>query len=200
MRRSILIFLIVCGLAACRGQQSENPPLHGIRNMMIQWRFDPQSRNPLFPDERAQRVPVPGTVERDRLMLDPAFWQGRNPDGTFVHAGPVPVTMDLLRRGRERFNIYCGVCHDRTGSGQGLPVTQYQGMAPPPTYHQDRIRYMADGQIFDTITHGVRTMPAYRYQIPEADRWAIIAYVRALQRSQHATLADVPADRAGTLD
>ncbi len=110
------------------------------------------------------------------------------------------VTWDLMARGQQRFGIYCTPCHDRSGSGNGVVVQRAGGtMVRPPSYHDDRIRDMPVGQIFDTITHGVRTMPSYSYQVPAEDRWAIIAYIRALQRSQRTVLADVPEEMRGNL-
>ncbi len=192
--------LLMLALAGCRGDISEQPPIHPIRNMMDQPRFDPQETNPFFADKRSQRLPVPGTVSRSGLKLDPVFYQGKNPDGSFVHDNPLPVNLELLQRGQERFNIYCAVCHGRTGNGKGIVITNYQGFVPPPSYHDDRIRAMGDGELFNVVTNGVRTMPSYRHQVVEHDRWAIIAYLRALQRSQAAPLADVPKEKMSLLD
>jgi mono/diheme cytochrome c family protein len=122
---------------------------------------------------------------------DTAYYEGKA-DGEFIEHNPIPVTMDLLRRGRERFDIYCAPCHDRTGGGQGMIIGY--GYVPPPSFHQARIREFADGYIFDVITHGIRNMPAYGAQVPVDDRWAIVAYLRTLQLSQNANLADVPPD------
>ena len=105
--------------------------------------------------------------------------------------------MQLLKRGQERFNIYCAPCHGQTGDGQGIVVQR--GYLPPPSYHQDRLRKMPDGYIFDVITNGVRNMPSYRHQVPVADRWAIVSYLRALQRSQNATINDIPPEMRETV-
>jgi mono/diheme cytochrome c family protein len=110
-------------------------------------------------------------------------------DGKYV-GNPLPLDMAVLQRGQERFNIYCAPCHDRAGEGKGIVAQRSSWIAV--NLHEQRIQDMADGQLFDTITHGKRTMPGYRYQVPERDRWAIVAYVRALQRASSGTVADVP--------
>jgi mono/diheme cytochrome c family protein len=100
--------------------------------------------------------------------------------------------MELLKRGQERFNIFCSPCHGRLGDGKGIVVER--GYSPPPTFHSDRVRSFPDGHIFDVITNGIRNMPPYGPQIPASDRWAIVAYFRALQRSQNATVNDIPVE------
>ena len=200
---TLLTFTLL--LIGCRGQFSDKPPIHPNPNMMDQEKFDPQEANAFFADRRANRPPVDGAVPREALRQDSVLFQGRTADGQFVADNPLPVTRELLLRGRERFMIYCSPCHDRTGSGRGM-VIQYPlnrnvpGFPPIPSYHEDRIRNMADGQIFDAITHGVRTMPSYAMQVAPRDRWAIVAYIRALQRSQTASRADVPRDILDTLE
>lgn len=201
MHRLILILLALV-FVGCRGQVSDAPPIHIVPNMDDQERFDAQEANPFFGDDRAARLPVPGTVARGTLRLDPVLHQGLTPDGLYVLDNPLEVSEALLKRGREQFDIFCAVCHDRLGTGRGMilryPADRgYAGFPPPPSFHEERIREMPDGQMFEVITHGVRTMPAYGMQIGHNDRWAIIAYVRALQRSQQAQRADVPRE---TLD
>lgn len=203
MKRWVLILMLVAGLGGCRGDISDKPPIHIIRNMYKQPRYNPQDENPFFEDDRSQRPLVPGTVAREGLKLNPVFYEGKNPDGSWVLRNPRPITLDLLLRGQQRFNIYCAVCHDRAGTGQGLMVPpRYQslGFPPPPSFQDDRIRLMPDGQVFSTISGGVRTMPSYRHQVTPADRWAVIAYLRALERSQRTTLQDVPADMLEKLE
>jgi len=107
------------------------------------------------------------------------------------------VTKAVIQRGQQRFNIYCTPCHDRTGNGNGMVVQR--GYRHPPTYHSDRLRQVPNGYIFDVITNGFGAMPDYAAQIPPADRWAIVSYVRALQLSQQASVNDVPADARGQL-
>ncbi|MFQ5651206.1 MAG: c-type cytochrome [bacterium] len=136
------------------------------------------------------RQPVAGTVARGELFADDVFYHGKTARGDTVRKIPVPVTMQLLERGQDRYNIFCWPCHG--GVGEGNMVFLMRGMIPPPSLHLDYMRNYTDGHIFLVITHGIRNMSAYGYQIPAHDRWAIVAYVRALQRSQHATIDDLP--------
>lgn len=196
----LILWMLMVLLAGCRGQVSTRPPIHLNPNMDNQEKFDSQEINGFFDDRRSLRKPVPGTVEvggYERLH-NTALNRGMTPNGEFVKKNPLDIDMDILERGRERFNIYCAVCHDRTGSGMGLPVRKYKGLSPPMSFHEERLRLIEDGYIFNVITNGVRTMPSYRHQIPVMDRWAIIAYLRVLQRSQKTTIDDVPGrERAG---
>jgi mono/diheme cytochrome c family protein len=125
------------------------------------------------------------------LHSDTHFYTGKV-DGNLVETLPFPVTRTLLERGHERYEIYCAPCHDRVGSGQGMVVRR--GFRRPPSLHIDRLREAPIGHFFDVISNGFGAMPDYAAQIPPRDRWAIAAYIRALQLSQHATLADVPAE------
>ena len=186
------MLLLLAGVEGCRGQTSSDPPIVPLRNMFDQDRYDPQSESQFFTDGRTMRTPVEGTIPRER-QLDSAIGQGRLPDDSgYVLEVPAAVVAGLggpaamLDRGEERFNIYCRPCHAGTGTGQGTVITRSGWQPPPPSFHQDRIRQMPDGQLFATITHGVRIMPAYGARIPVADRWAVVSYVRALQLSQGA--------------
>jgi mono/diheme cytochrome c family protein len=176
------------GAAGCRGGASQDSPIVGIRNMYDQPRYDMQARSDYFEDHRTMRPPVEGTISREAI-LDPEIAQGRLPDDTgYVLTIPKQAIEQaggmnaLLERGQERFHIFCSPCHDNTGSGNGMVIKH--GMIAPPTFHQDRIRHMPDGQLFATISNGIRNMPAYSITVPVADRWAIVAYVRALELSQ----------------
>ena len=202
--RRIRLTLLVLFAVGCRGQFSDKPAIHPQQNMFNQERYDPQEANPFFADGRANRPLVPGTVSREGLRLDTVLYQGRGADGRFVKNNPLPITMELLQRGRERYNIFCAQCHDRAGTGQGMVLLYprklgIQGFPPPSSYHEDRIRNYDDGQFFDVIAHGIRTMPSYAAQVPPRDRWAIVAYLRALQRSQNASREDVPRDKLDSL-
>lgn len=179
-------------LAGCRGMESEAPPIHPNLNMDFQRRLDPQEAHEFFADGRAMRVPVAGTVPRGMLREDAPFYFGRTEAGGYVEAMPLPTTREVLLRGQERYNIYCTPCHGLSGTGQGIVTTGGFGYTPAPTFHSETLREVPDGYLFDVITNGVRTMPPYGHQVPVADRWAIVAYIRALQRSQYATEADVP--------
>jgi mono/diheme cytochrome c family protein len=184
--------LALLALAGCRGMESSRPPVHIVPNMDWQEKFDPQEANPFFADGRAMRMPVAGTVARGFLRADDAFNTGRS-GAAFVTTNPAPLTRELLLRGQQRYNIYCAVCHGKAGDGQGIIMTGQYGYTPAPSYHEERLRAVEDGYIFQVISNGVRSMPGYAQQVPVADRWAITAYIRALQRSQNAGAADVPA-------
>jgi len=190
-------------LARARGAKADRTRLRPIQNMGTQQKYLPQAENPLFADSRAMRPEVEGTVRRGAVIDDGAFTAGRGLDGQFVTEFPVTVNRALLLRGQERYNVFCSPCHGLAGSGDGIVARRADALqegtwVPPLTFHGDQVRGRAVGHIFNTITHGIRNMPAYGSQVSAADRWAIVAYVRALQRSQNATVADVPPDlRAG---
>jgi mono/diheme cytochrome c family protein len=186
-----------------RHTTSTAPRIHLIQDMGSQPKFKPQARNPLFADRRAMRPPVPGTVAVEGLREDDAYYRGKVGDD-WVEAIPVPVTMGLLERGQQRYDIYCSPCHGLVGYGDGMVAKRAEALqegtwTPPSSYHTDLVRGRADGHIFNTISNGIRNMPAYGPQIPVADRWAIVAYVRALQRSQDAGVSDVPPDLRASL-
>ncbi|MEW6413563.1 MAG: cytochrome c [Candidatus Zixiibacteriota bacterium] len=192
-RLVVILSVVLTLLAGCaRERPSQEPPVHINPNMDLQPKYRPQAESRFFSDGATMRPLVPGTVARGELNADTAYYEGKNGRGEFIVGMPdsVMITTQLLERGQERFNIYCSPCHGRVGDGKGIMVNR--GYVPPPTFHSDRIRQMPNGQIFDVITNGVRNMPAYRYQIPVDDRWAIISYIRALERSQNATIEDVP--------
>jgi mono/diheme cytochrome c family protein len=155
-------------------------------------RYEPYEKSDFFADGRSARPLVEGTVARGHLREDTPAATGKM-GNRFVATAPVPVTLDLLRRGQERYGIYCTPCHGLTGSGDGMVVRR--GFRRPTSFHDPRLRAQPDGYLFDVITSGFGAMPDYAAQVPVADRWAVIAYVRALQLSQNATLADVPPDR-----
>ena len=186
---AVLAAVLVTG---CRGNLSGRPPVHVSPNMDWQERLDPQERFTFFADGRAMRPPVPGTVARGFLREDSRFYLGREADGSFVERIPVEMTRDLLERGRDRYTIFCSMCHGDAGDGQGIIMTGGYGFVPAPSYHSDALRARSDGYLYDVLTNGVRTMPGYGQQVPVADRWAIVAYLRALQRSQWADEGDVP--------
>lgn len=131
-------------------------------------------------------------MARGQLRTDTRFYLGKA-GGKLVSTLPLPLTRELLRRGRERYNIYCTPCHDSVGNGQGIVVRR--GFRRPPSYHIDRLREAPIGHFFDVISNGFGVMASYAVQVRPADRWAIAAYIRALQLSQHATLAEVPTDQ-----
>lgn len=180
-RRTALVVLAVGAIVACRQDMHDQP------------KYKPLHSSALFADGRTSRPVVEGTIARGQLDLDAARTTGKV--GSLYAANPLPRTRAVYERGHERYDIYCAPCHDRVGTGEGMIVER--GFKAPPTFHQDRLRTIADGYVFETITQGFGVMPSYAQQIPVDDRWAIAAWIRVLQRSQDARLSDVPpADRA----
>ena len=166
--------------------------LSGCRiDMHVQPRENPLSRSDFFADQRSERQPVEGTVARDELYADTYFYTGKigSAPGDYM---PFPATKEVLERGRQRYDIFCAPCHSRLGDGNGF-VPQRGFSHVPPSYHIPRLEKAPLGYFFDVITHGFGIMPDYAAQIPPRDRWNIVAYVRALQLSQDASKADVPA-------
>jgi hypothetical protein len=160
-------------------------------DMHVQPRQNPLSRSDFYSDQRSARPPVEGTIARGQLHEDTYFYTGKigNNPGDVM---PFPVTKEVLDRGRERFNIFCSPCHSRLGDGNGFVPSR--GFArKPPSFHILRLQKAPVGYFYDVMTEGFGTMPDYASQIPPQDRWSIVAYVRALQLSQNATMADVPA-------
>ena len=209
MRNVLLIFVAVALLTVAalgvRGRVSGNRPLMLVPDMDFQARVDSQAASEYFADGRAMRTPPADTVpfgggdyasdagaprpNPDMLAGDDAYYRGKRAD-KFVETYPLALDMALIDRGRERFNIYCAVCHGGAGMGNG--ITTKFGLVGVPNYHDERLRKMPVGEIYQTITNGKGQMSSYAAQVKPRDRWAIVAYVRALQRSRHATLADVP--------
>jgi hypothetical protein len=168
---ALLAGLAVLGLAGCRQDMHDQP------------KYEPYEASRFFADGTSARPLPPGTVARGELRADEPFYTGFTAGDELVRRIPIPVTRQVLERGRFTYNA---------GTGAGMIVRR--GFKQPPTYHQDRLREVADGYFFDVITNGFGQMPSYASQIPVEDRWAVVAYVRALQLSQHAPLAELPAD------
>lgn len=178
-----IALLGLCG-AACRQDMHDQP------------RYKPLAGSDFFADGRSARPAVAGAVARGQLRADAALYTGKSA-GAFVDAIPVAVDLKLVQRGRERYEIYCTPCHGRTGRGDGMVVQR--GYRRPPSMHIERLRNEKPGYFFDVITNGFGVMPDYAAQVPVADRWALVAYLRALQLSQHATIDDVPASERAAL-
>jgi mono/diheme cytochrome c family protein len=179
-------FLVSClFLAGCRQDMHDAP------------RLDPLEASTFFTDGQASRMYVPNTVARGLLRQDEHLYQGRV-NGQLAETFPMPVTAEVMARGQERFNVFCSPCHGPTGAGNGMVVQR--GFRAPTSYHEDRLRNAPVGYYFDVMTNGFGAMQDYAAQVPVADRWAIAAYIRALQLSQRATVNDVPADRRADLD
>jgi mono/diheme cytochrome c family protein len=193
--RSLWIALAFAVLAsACVGAESSEPPVVGIRNMYNQPRYDTQERQPFFADQRSMRPQVEGTVSREMEKgFDVATgraaqgnkWIANVPRGAIASFGSREA---LMARGKDRYEIYCAVCHSISGDGKGMVSRRAAALGASgliaPSFHDDRLRHIPDGQIYATITNGVRNMPAYAHNLPVDDRWAIVQYVRALQLSQ----------------
>ena len=164
--------------------------------MHDQPKYIPLRQSAFFGDERSARPLVPGTIARGQLHEDTLLYTGKvnGADATML---PFPITEPVMTRGRERFDIYCSPCHGRTGLGDGMVVRR--GYRRPPSFADDRLLQAPVGHYFDVITNGFGAMPDYASQIAAEDRWAIVAYVRALQLSEHATPADVPVSERDTI-
>jgi mono/diheme cytochrome c family protein len=182
-------------------------------DMQNQPKYKPYRQSAFFKDGQSGRQPVEGTVARGHLKDDALFFTGKNAqtgsgspsqgDATGEFSGfaatfPVAVTEETLQRGEERYNIYCSVCHDRTGYGEGMVVLR--GYKKPPTFHSDRLRQAPVGYLYDVITNGFGAMPDYAAQIQAKDRWAVVAYLRALQLSQNTTVDALSADERQKLE
>jgi mono/diheme cytochrome c family protein len=195
-------------IARVRATPNPNLPVHIIQDMDFQSKFKTQAVNPLFADRRTMRPPVQNAVARGETYVDGFLYEGVA-NGGWANALPpqVPLTLATLKRGQERYNIYCSVCHGETGNGDGLvnqramelvantngPVNGTVWVAAKNLVHDETVTVQPVGQLFSTITHGIRNMAGYGSQIPVEDRWAIAAYVKTLQRSQNARPSDVPA-------
>jgi mono/diheme cytochrome c family protein len=200
MRHFYLTTFFVCVLLVSilgfRGTKFTEPPIDifpewAFPSMEHQPKFRPQSKSEFFADGRSDRTPPAKTVARGMLRTDDHLHQGKDAAGAFVAGLPAGVSVDLnfLERGRHQYQIYCAPCHGATGDGNG--ITKRYGMGATPTYHDPRLRGMPEGEIFNTITNGKNTMLPYGDKLTPEDRWAVVAYVRALQRAQQGTAADV---------
>ncbi len=179
------LLLLSVALMSCRGQTTDKPPLRHHFNMNFQERFNSQQENPFFEDGMAMRMPVEGTVARGNLRHDLALYEGLDEDGNYIDEIPFDVTRDFLYRGKDRYDIFCQMCHGGTGDGRGIIMTGEYGYVPAPTFHRTDSYNMPNGELYSAIANGIRTMPSYATQINVKDRWAIVAYLRALQRSQN---------------
>jgi hypothetical protein len=182
--RTIPLLLLAVFLGACR-QDMHNQP-----------KYKPLAESKFFADHRSARPMVDDTVPRGYLRTDLALYTGKT-NGVDINYFPFPITRDDLERGQDRFNIYCSPCHSRLGDGNGLIVQR--GYRNPPSYYTDRVIKAPVGHFFDVITNGFGAMPSYASRVTPEDRWRIIAYIRVLQFSETATIADVPPEDRGQL-
>jgi mono/diheme cytochrome c family protein len=190
MKRILLLPLALCALAGCEGAKQD---------MYDQPRYKTYAPSPLFEDGASARPPVAGTEPRARGAFADSSGGRKGTDlvqrdleAEQAQTNPYPVDMTLLKRGQDRYMIYCMPCHSPAGDGDGLVVRR--GFPAPPTYHQDRLRKVPDRHIYDVITNGYGVMVPYGDRVEPADRWAIVAFIRALQLSQHAEAASLPPD------
>lgn len=166
-------------------------------DMRQQPKVKPLEPSDFFLDGQSARPLVADTVARGYLGLDTRFYQGKNEDGTLVEAFPLEITPEVMARGRERYDIFCSPCHGAVGNGQGMIVQR--GFKAPPSFHLTRLREAPPGHYYDVITNGFGVMYSYASRVSPEDRWAIIAYIRALQLSQNATLDDVSPEQRNKL-
>lgn len=179
---SAFCFLILSG---CRQKMADQP------------RYDPLEASDFFEDGMSARPRVAGTVARGEISGNPFFDTGKI-NGQIASGYPMPVTIEVINRGHERFDIYCAQCHGRVGDGNGMIPSR--GYRRPPSFHTATLRNAPSGHLFDVMTNGFGAMPPYKNQVSTSDRWAIAAYIKALQLSQSATVADVPVTERAKLD
>jgi len=185
VRTLFAVAVLTVSVAGCRQDMHDAP------------RYDPYEASPVFPGGASAQPLVDGTVARGHLNEDTLLETGKV-DGQFANLYPFAITKMDVDRGEERYNIYCAPCHGRRGDGDGMVVQR--GYRQAASYHTDRLRTMAAGELYDRIANGFGAMPDYRAQIPADDRWRIVAYIRALQLAHQATVADVPAADVSKLD
>jgi mono/diheme cytochrome c family protein len=217
-----LLCVVAVGLLGTRGEKHAAPPIEFFSDMKRQSKVKYQKPSDFFADGKASRPPVAGTIPMGYDIPGHPYQNSGAPNDILSPLGEysagtdyyntgkmgenwgtgmpeqIPVTADLLNRGQQVFSVDCAVCHGATGQGNG--ITSKYGLLSIANYHQDKYRQMSDGEIFNTITNGHNTMMAYGDKVPVKDRWAIIAYIRALQRSQNATINDVPEDQRAGLE
>ena len=195
-RRTAQLLLVAAAaslLGACSNFPSRQPQVWVWSDMKKQDKYKPQMESAFFADHRASRRPVEGTIAQETYRPDESYATGIAADNTYVARNPEPLSKENLLRGQRQFNVYCAPCHDRTGAGKGAIPAKTTWI--PGNLHDERIVGMVDGELYHVVSTGRRTMPGYRFQVSEKDRWAIVAYVRALQRSWRGSASDVPADQ-----
>jgi len=183
--------------AGCSNFPSRDPQIWVFPDMKKQDKVKFETSSPFFADGRGSRRPVDHTIAQETYRPDTAYATGIADDGTYVAKNPEPIDHETLVRGEAKFNVYCAPCHDRTGSGRGVVPAKTTWV--PGNLHDERIVNFVDGEIYHVVTSGRRSMPSYRFQISEKDRWAIVAYVRVLQRAWLGKLNEVPPETQGRL-
>ena len=209
-----LLFVVVAVLSifGLRGRKSTQPPVWIFPDMDIQAKYKPQGENSFFADGRNDRPAPAGAVMRGQtadiqnvfsedysypVAQNPSLYSGKDAAGEWYSGFPLEVTNELMAIGQEKYTIFCAVCHGASGNGKGI-TTNY-GITATPTYHDNRLRNMAEGEIYNTIVHGKGLMMGYGYKLNVDERWAIIAYMRALQLANNASIEDVPGELKPTL-
>lgn len=198
MRINLIIISVLLLTGCFRGSKFESTPIHLNPNMDNQQKYRSLEESKFFEDGSTMRRPIEGTIARGMISDDYSYLSGKNDDNSYLMNNPIELTEEVLNRGQDRYNIYCSVCHSQVGNGKGI-VTQYDYTVIPANLHDQRIREQADGEMYNTIVYGLRSMPAYGYQLNTEDVWSIIHYVRALQRSQNATFEDLPKEEQDKL-
>lgn len=190
---TFFVVVFVVGALGFRGSISTKPPLEVFPDMDRQEKYLPQDRSDFYADGRTERPRPAGVVARGELRLDDHLYAGKTAAGEWARGFPAALDVNraFMARGQERYDIYCAPCHGALGDGRGI-VTNY-GWGGPVSFHSDLYRNMPEGELFNTITHGKNTMFSYADKIKPGDRWAVIAYMRALQRARNGRTADVPA-------
>jgi mono/diheme cytochrome c family protein len=183
--KTLVAALFLVALTGCRQKMADQPS------------YNPYEASQFFPDGMSARPRIEGTVARGELQDNPFLETGKI-NGQVGNGFPMAVNAELVDRGQSRFNIYCSQCHGRVGDGNGMIPAR--GYRHPPSFHTDKLRNAPTGHFFDVMTNGFGAMPPYRTMITVQDRWAIVSYIRALQLSQNATVADVPAGEVAKLD
>lgn len=173
----MVLFLVSCG----RGELSDQPPIHLNPNMDTQDKYKAQSESNFFTDGASMRTPVSGTVARGELREDDAYYRGKDDAGKFIAKAPMAFTDAMVQRGEERYDIYCLACHGPKADGKGR-IMHYKYPIPPANFHEERIVRLSDGHMFNAISEGWLNMPSLKAQVSVEDRWAIISYIRSIQK------------------
>lgn len=206
MKKKTLCLILSAGaallLTSCRGDKSSEPPILLMRNMVDQSSYGPQSANQFYKDKLAARAPINGTVAEGEAETNKALFHGIEQNSTmdkpvWITRFPLILTTEFVKRGKDRFNIYCTPCHGYAGNSDGLATQAAGGTIRPTNLHDKEIIQKPVGKIFDAVTNGVNkwNMPGFSEQMSLQDRWAVVAYVRALQLSQNAVVKNIPKDK-----
>ena len=171
------LMIVACG----RGNFSEKPPIHLNPNMDSQGKYKAQSESDFFVDGSTMRTPVEGTVAQGQLRADDAYYHGKDAAGDFILTAPMEFTAEMLERGKERYDIYCSACHGVNADGKGK-ILYYEYPIPPANFYDERIKKLSDGHMYNAITAGWLNMPSLKAQVSVEDRWAVIGYIRSLQK------------------